>query len=426
MLEIGNIREHKERILAGLRKKNASDDQIDLVDKIIIEDDVRKSIQTHLDNTLSKINRLSDEIGTLFKSGRAAEANALKSEVAILKEDAKSLDIELKVIKVGLEEMTIQLPNTPHESVPAGLKPEDNEVFQAWDKPLPELGADALPHWELAEKYNLISFKDGVTLTGSGFPVYKGQGARLQRALINFFLDEAVAAGYQEIQTPLLVNKESAKATGNLPDKEGQMYYCEKDDFYLIPTAEVPLTNLYRDTILSKNDFPIKLTGYTPCFRREAGSYGSDVKGLNRLHQFDKIEIVRLEHPDHSYDVLMEMVEHVKGLLAKLELPYRILRLCGGDMSFNSALTFDFETWSAAQGRWLEVSSVSNFETFQSNRMKLRFRDDDGKSKLAHTLNGSALALARIVATLLENHQVKDGINIPKALQPYTGFEKIC
>ncbi len=426
MLEIGNIREHKERILAGLRKKNASDDQIDLVDKIIIEDDVRKSIQTHLDNTLSKINRLSDEIGTLFKSGRAAEANALKSEVAILKEDAKSLDIELKVIKVGLEEMTIQLPNTPHESVPAGLKPEDNEVFQAWDKPLPELGADALPHWELAEKYNLISFKDGVTLTGSGFPVYKGQGARLQRALINFFLDEAVAAGYQEIQTPLLVNKESAKATGNLPDKEGQMYYCEKDDFYLIPTAEVPLTNLYRDTILSKNDFPIKLTGYTPCFRREAGSYGSDVKGLNRLHQFDKIEIVRLEHPDHSYDVLMEMVEHVKGLLAKLELPYRILRLCGGDMSFNSALTFDFETWSAAQGRWLEVSSVSNFETFQSNRMKLRFRDDDGKTKLAHTLNGSALALARIVATLLENHQVKDGINIPKALQPYTGFEKIC
>ncbi|MBK9567374.1 MAG: serine--tRNA ligase [Saprospiraceae bacterium] len=425
MLEIGNIREHKERILAGLRKKNASDDQIDLVDKIIIEDDVRKSIQTHLDNTLSKINRLSDEIGTLFKSGRAAEANALKSEVAILKEDAKSLDIELKVIKVGLEEMTIQLPNTPHESVPAGLKPEDNEVFQAWDKPLPELGADALPHWELAEKYNLISFKDGVTLTGSGFPVYKGQGARLQRALINFFLDEAVAAGYQEIQTPLLVNKESAKATGNLPDKEGQMYYCEKDDFYLIPTAEVPLTNLYRDTILSKNDFPIKLTGYTPCFRREAGSYGSDVKGLNRLHQFDKIEIVRLEHPDHSYDVLMEMVEHVKGLLAKLELPYRILRLCGGDMSFNSALTFDFETWSAAQGRWLEVSSVSNFETFQSNRMKLRFRDDDGKTKLAHTLNGSALALARIVATLLENHQVKDGINIPKALQPYTGFEKI-
>ena len=425
MLEIGNIRENKERILAGLRKKNASSEQIDLVDKIISEDDKRKSIQTQLDNMLSKTNKLSDEIGTLFKSGKAAEANALKSEVAMLKEDSKSLDIQLKVIKEGLEEMIIQLPNTPHESVPIGLKPEDNEVFQAWDKPLPELGADALPHWELAEKYNLISFKDGVTLTGSGFPVYKGQGARLQRALINFFLDEAVAAGYQEIQTPVLVNKDTAKATGQLPDKEGQMYYCEKDDFYLIPTAEVPLTNLYRDTILSKNDFPIKLTGYTPCFRREAGSYGSDVKGLNRLHQFDKIEIVRLEHPDQSYEVLMEMVEHVKGLLAKLELPYRILRLCGGDMSFNSALTFDFETWSAAQGRWLEVSSVSNFETFQSNRMKLRFRDEDGKTKLAHTLNGSALALARIVATLLENHQVKDGIYIPKALQPYTGFEKI-
>ncbi len=425
MLEIGNIRENKERILAGLRKKNASSEQIDLVDKIISEDDKRKSIQTQLDNMLSKTNKLSDEIGTLFKSGKAAEANALKSEVAMLKEDSKSLDIQLKVIKEGLEEMIIQLPNTPHESVPAGLKPEDNEVFQAWDKPLPELGADALPHWELAEKYNLISFKDGVTLTGSGFPVYKGQGARLQRALINFFLDEAVVAGYQEIQPPLLVNKDTAKATGQLPDKEGQMYYCEKDDFYLIPTAEVPLTNLYRDTILSKNDFPIKLTGYTPCFRREAGSYGSDVKGLNRLHQFDKIEIVRLEHPDQSYEVLMEMVEHVKGLLAKLELPYRILRLCGGDMSFNSALTFDFETWSAAQGRWLEVSSVSNFETFQSNRMKLRFRDEDGKTKLAHTLNGSALALARIVATLLENHQVKDGIYIPKALQPYTGFEKI-
>jgi seryl-tRNA synthetase len=321
--------------------------------------------------------------------------------------------------------MIIQLPNTPHESVPVGSKPEDNEVFQGWEQPLPELGSDALPHWDLAEKYNLISFKDGVTLTGSGFPVYKGKGARLQRALINFFLDEAVAAGYQEVQPPLLVNKDTARATGQLPDKEGQMYYCEKDDFYLIPTAEVPLTNLYRDTILSKNDFPIKMTGYTPCFRREAGSYGSDVKGLNRLHQFDKIEIVRIEHPDHSYDVLMEMVNHVKGLLAKLELPYRILRLCGGDMSFNSALTFDFETWSAAQGRWLEVSSVSNFETFQSNRMKLRFRDEDGKTNLAHTLNGSALALARIVATLLENHQQADGIYIPKALQPYTGFEKI-
>ena len=425
MLEIANIREEKDRIISGLKKKNVAQEQIDLVDKIISEDDNRKITQTNLDNILSKTNKLSDEIGILFKSGKASDANLLKSEVATLKEESKQLESQLKDIKELLEEMIIQLPNTPHDSVPFGQKPEDNEVFKAWDKPMPDLGEHALPHWELAEKYNLISFKDGVTLTGSGFPVYKNQGARLQRALINFFLDEAVAAGYQEIQPPLLVNKETAKATGQLPDKEGQMYYCEKDDFYLIPTAEVPLTNLYRDTILQKSDFPVKLTGYTPCFRREAGSYGSDVKGLNRLHQFDKIEIVRLEHPDKSYDTLMEMVNHVESLLIKLELPYRILRLCGGDMSFNSALTFDFETYSAAQGRWLEVSSVSNFETFQSNRMKLRFRDEDGKTKLAHTLNGSALALARIVATLLENHQVEDGIKIPQALQPYTGFSMI-
>jgi seryl-tRNA synthetase len=425
MLEIANIREEKDRIIYGLKKKNVSQEQIDLVDKIISNDDNRKAIQTNLDNILSKTNKISDEIGILFKSGKASDANLLKAEVATLKEESKKLESQLKEIKESLEEMIIQLPNTPHDSVPYGQKPEDNEVYKSWDKPMPDLGENALPHWELAEKYQLISFKDGVTLTGSGFPVYKNQGARLQRALINFFLDEAVAAGYQEIQPPLLVNKETAKATGQLPDKEGQMYYCEKDDFYLIPTAEVPLTNLYRDTILQKSDFPVKLTGYTPCFRREAGSYGSDVKGLNRLHQFDKIEIVRLEHPDKSYDTLMEMVNHVESLLIKLELPYRILRLCGGDMSFNSALTFDFETYSAAQGRWLEVSSVSNFETFQSNRMKLRFKDEDGKTKLAHTLNGSALALARIVATLLENHQVEDGIKIPEALQQYTGFSMI-
>nr|HMU06108.1 serine--tRNA ligase [Saprospiraceae bacterium] len=336
--------------------------------------------------------------------------------------ETKVLEQSLKESKDLIEEWIIQLPNIPHHSVPVGFKAEDNEVFKAWNADMPDLGESPLPHWELAEKFNLISFKDGVKLTGAGFPVYKGKGARLQRALINFFLDEATAAGYQEIQPPLVVNKESALATGQLPDKEGQMYHCEKDDFYLIPTAEVPLTNLYRDVILNKSDFPIKLTGYTPCFRREAGSYGSDVKGLNRLHQFDKIEIVQMQHPDHSYDTLMDMVTHVESLLNKLELPYRILRLCGGDMSFNSALTFDFETYSAAQGRWLEVSSVSNFETFQSNRMKLRFRDEDGKTKLAHTLNGSALALARIVATLLENHQTPEGIKIPKALQPYTGF----
>lgn len=425
MLEIQILREDKNRVTAGLQKKRVSGAQTALVAEIIAADDVRKATQTSLDNLLSHANRLSDEIGTLFKSGKAQQANALKSEVAALKEEIKTLEASLKDIKDRLEEMVIQLPNLPHTSVPEGATPEDNEVFKAWSGAMPDLGPQPLPHWELAEKYQLISFKDGVTLTGSGFPVYKNKGARLQRALINFFLDEAVAAGYQEIQPPLLVNKDTARATGQLPDKEGQMYYVEKDDFYLIPTAEVPLTNLYRDTILQKTDFPVKLCGYTPCFRREAGSYGSDVKGLNRLHQFDKIEIVRIEHPENSYNVLMEMVAHVENLLQKLELPYRILRLCGGDMSFNSALTFDFETWSAAQGRWLEVSSVSNFETFQANRMKLRFRDEDGKTRLAHTLNGSALALARIVATLLENNQTAQGIKVPAALQSYTGFALI-
>ena len=425
MLEISVIRENREGVLAGLKKKNVSQDQLELIDKIIVEDDNRKSTQTSLDNLLSKINKISEEIGGVYKNGKTDDTNDMKQTVATLKEETKTLESALKDSKDLLEEMIIQLPNLPHVSVPVGKRAEDNEIFKAWDGPMPVLVEGSLPHWELAEKYNLISFKDGVTLTGSGFPVYKGKGARLQRALISFFLDEAVNAGYMEIQPPLMVNKESARATGQLPDKEGQMYHCEKDEFYLIPTAEVPLTNLYRDTILQKSDFPIKMTGYTPCFRREAGSYGSDVKGLNRLHQFDKIELVRIEHPDHSYDVLMEMVKHVEGLLQKLELPYRILRLCGGDMSFNSALTFDFETWSAAQERWLEVSSVSNFETFQSNRMKLRFRDDDGKTRLAHTLNGSALALARIVATLLENHQTSDGINIPAALRPYTGFDSI-
>ena len=422
MIEISIIREEKERLIAGLKKKNVSDQQLASVENIVAEDDKRKATQTNLDNLLFKINTISDEIGGLFKSGNAQEANDLKAQVATLKEETKVLEQSLKESKDLIEEWIIQLPNIPHHSVPVGFKAEDNEVFKAWNADMPDLGENPLPHWELAEKYNLISFKDGVKLTGAGFPVYKGKGARLQRALINFFLDEATAAGYQEIQPPLVVNKESALATGQLPDKEGQMYHCEKDDFYLIPTAEVPLTNLYRDVILNKSDFPIKLTGYTPCFRREAGSYGSDVKGLNRLHQFDKIEIVQMQHPDHSYDTLMDMVTHVESLLNKLELPYRILRLCGGDMSFNSALTFDFETYSAAQGRWLEVSSVSNFETFQSNRMKLRYRDEDGKTKLAHTLNGSALALARIVATLLENHQTPEGIKIPKALQPYMGF----
>ncbi|HFB99572.1 MAG TPA: serine--tRNA ligase, partial [Phaeodactylibacter sp.] len=316
-------------------------------------------------------------------------------------------------------------PNVPHDSVPPGNTDEDNEVFKAWGSPLPELGADALPHWELAKKYNLFDLELGVKITGSGFPLYRSKGAKLQRALINFFLDEADAAGYEEIIPPLMVNEDSARGTGQLPDKEGQMYHATVDNLYLIPTAEVPITNIYRNVILTEKDFPIKMTGHTPCFRREAGSYGAHVRGLNRVHQFDKVEIVRIEHPDNSYAVLDEMLLHVEGLLEKLELPYRILRLCGGDLGFTSALTFDFEVYSAAQKRWLEVSSVSNFETFQTNRLKLRYRDADGKTHLAHSLNGSALALARIVAALLENNQTPNGIKIPKALQPYTKFEMI-
>ncbi|KXK40535.1 MAG: serine--tRNA ligase [Saprospiraceae bacterium] len=425
MLEISTIREHKDRVVEGLKKRNVDTTLLELLDTIVTTDDLRKSTQTTLDNLLSQSNKMASEIGQLFKSGKTQEADTLKGKVTELKDDIKEYENKLRSIKESLDDMLLQIPNVPHSSVPAGKGAEDNEVYKNWGQPFPQLMDGALPHWELAEKYNIISFKDGVKLTGSGFPVYKGKGARLQRALINFFLDEASKAGFNEIQPPLMVNKDSARATGQLPDKEGQMYYVEKDDFYLIPTAEVPVTNLYRDVILQKSDFPIKLTGYTPCFRREAGSYGSDVKGLNRLHQFDKVEIVWMDLPDHSYDVLMEMLKHVEGLLEKLELPYRILRLCGGDTGFNSALTFDFETWSAAQERWLEVSSVSNFETFQANRMHLRFKDEDGKTRLAHTLNGSALALARIVATLLENHQTPSGIKIPKALVPYTGFDFI-
>lgn len=425
MLEISLIREQRERVVEGLKKRNLRDEQLSLLDKIIKSDDERKSTQTELDSLLAHSNKISDQIGQLFREGKRDEANKLKEEVAGSKEEIKSLEAQLKDVKENIENMLLELPNVPHTSVPHGQGADDNEVYKEWDQPLPDLGDKAQPHWELAEKYNIISFKDGVKLTGSGFPVYKGKGARLQRALINFFLDEATNAGYLEIEPPILVNKDSARATGQLPDKEGQMYHCQTDDFYLIPTAEVPITNIYRDMIVSADDFPIQMTGYTPCFRREAGSYGADVKGLNRLHQFDKVELVRMEHPDRSYDALMEMLAHVEGLLSKLELPYRILRLCGGDMSFTSALTFDFETWSAAQKRWLEVSSVSNFETYQSNRLKLRFKDENGKSQLVHTLNGSALALARIVATLLENHQTENGVKIPKALVPYTGFEYI-
>jgi seryl-tRNA synthetase len=423
MLEIGLFRNEREKVLEGLKKKCVSQEQLEMVDHIIIKDDERKQNQTKLDAILAEINTLSKEIGDLFKRGQTSLANELKNNVAELKEKAKVLEIEAKEIADSLETTLIQLPNIPHSSVPHGIKPEDNEIFKDWSGPLDDIAENALPHWELADKYNVFSLSDGVKLTGAGFPVYKGKGAKLQRALISYFLDEANDAGFLEILPPHMVNESSARATGQLPDKEGQMYHITKDDLYLIPTAEVPITNLYRDTILNVNDFPVKMTGYTPCFRREAGSYGADVKGLNRVHQFDKVEIVILEHPDRSYETLMEMVAHVTKLVESLGLPYRILRLCGGDMSFASALTFDFEVYSKAQKRWLEVSSVSNFETFQSNRMMLRYKDENGKNRLAHTLNGSALALARIVATILENFQTQDGVIIPEVLRKYTGFE---
>ncbi len=424
MLEVKVIRADKERVLKGLKVKNFNN--LALVDEILALDDQRKQLQTDLNAIEAKSNKASKEIGKLFAQGKREEANQVKASIGELKVTSQSLKTQLTEAEQSLFDALVQLPNIPHDSVPAGNTEEDNEVFQAHEGELPVLPADAcLPHWEIADKYNLMSLKLGVKIAGAGFPVFRGQGAKLERALINFFLDEADKAGYEEIVPPLLVNKESAFATGQLPDKDGQMYHATVDDLYLIPTAEVPITNIYRDEIVKESDFPIKMTGYTPCFRREAGSYGAHVKGLNRVHQFDKVEIVQIVHPDKSYEVLMEMMEHVKGLLDKLELPYRILRLCGGDVSFTSALTFDFEVWSAAQKRWLEVSSVSNFETFQSNRMKLRFKDENKKTRLAHTLNGSALALARIVASILENHQTPDGVVIPEALRPYTRFDMI-
>jgi len=425
MLQVSFIRQNKERILKGLATRNYKEDTSKLIDSIIEWDDARKEIQTSLDELLAKNKLFSKEIGGLFKQGKQEEANGLKQQVEVNKAKVKTLEEDMRAIKDKLDNGLLQIPNVPHDSVPAGNTDADNEVYKEWSGALPDLGDQALPHWELAKKYNLVDFELGVKITGSGFPVFRGKGARLQRGLINFFLEEASKAGYEEIVPPLLVNEQTARATGQLPDKEGQMYYVEKDDLYLIPTAEVPLTNIYRDVILKEKDFPIKLTGYTPCFRREAGSYGKDTKGLNRVHQFDKVEIVQAVHPDKSYDTLQEMLVHIEGLLNKLELPYRILRLCGGDLGFTSALTFDFETYSAGQKRWLEVSSASNFETFQTNRLKLRFKDANKKTRLAHTLNGSALALARIIATLLENHQTPDGIRIPKALQAYVGFEMI-
>ena len=425
MLELNYIRKNKEKVLQGLRIRNFSEEGLQIIDSILSLDEARRSAQTKLDNNLAESNKISKEIGGLYRQGKGAEAEELKQKVSNLKEAIKELEAQKSDATQKMEELLLEVPNIPHESVPAGTTEEDNEVYQAWPNPLPELGDDAKPHWELAKDYNIFDLELGVKITGAGFPVFRGKGARLERALINFFLDEAAKAGYEEIIPPLMVNEDTARATGQLPDKEGQMYYVSKDDFYLIPTAEVPVTNIYRDVIVDEKDFPIKLTGYTPCFRREAGSYGAHVRGLNRVHQFDKVEIVHIAHPDNSYQQLDEMLKHVSSLLDKLELPYRILRLCGADIGFTSALTYDFEVWSAAQKRWLEVSSVSNFETYQSNRLKVRFKDENKKSRLAHTLNGSALALARIVAALLENNQTDEGIELPAVLHPYTGFKRI-
>jgi seryl-tRNA synthetase len=422
MLQLQVLRTNRDQIAKALKKRNF-DAEFHL-DKVLSLDEKRRALQTDLDNTLAEGNKLSKEIGILFKSGKAGEANHIKQKTTQLKEDSKRLTEELNAVAYELEEALYQIPNVPHESVPAGNSEEDNEeVFREGD--IPVLQRDAKPHWELAKKYDIIDFELGVKITGAGFPVYKGKGARLQRALIAYFLDKNTEAGYTEMQVPLLVNEASGYGTGQLPDKEGQMYHVTEDDLYLIPTSEVPVTNVLRDTILDRNDFPVCYTGYTPCFRREAGSYGAHVRGLNRLHQFDKVEIVRVEHPDNSYKALDAMVEHIKNILRELKLPFRVLRLCAGDLGFTSALTYDFEVYSTAQERWLEISSVSNFETFQANRLKLRYRDENNKTQLAHTLNGSSLALPRVLAGILENYQSEDGINIPDILVPYTGFNKI-
>lgn len=422
MLQVPFIRDHREKVIEGLKRRNLDAEQ--MIDEVIALDENRRRLQTELDNTLAESNSLSKEIGNLFKSGQADKANALKNKTSDLKEASKTLGDDLNTTIEALNQLLYKLPNVPHDSVPAGTTADDNEeVFRRGD--IPTLHGNALPHWELAKKYDIIDFELGNKITGAGFPVYKGKGAKLQRALISYFLDKNTGAGYTEYQLPLLVNAASGFGTGQLPDKEGQMYYVTEDDLYLIPTAEVPGTNIFRDVLLNASDLPIAVTGYTPCFRREAGSYGAHVRGLNRLHQFDKVEILRVEHPDNSYKALDGMVEHVKEILDELKLPYRILRLCGGDIGFTSALTYDFEVFSTAQDRWLEISSVSNFETFQANRLKLRFRNADGKNELAHTLNGSSLALPRVLAGILENYQTEDGIKIPDVLVPYTGFDKI-
>lgn len=422
MLQTTFIRENKDLIVERLKKRNF--EAADIINQIIQLDDDRKALQQQLDNLLAQSNLYAKQIGELFKEGKTAEANVLKEKTTLLKEQSNELKDKQSIVLEELLQLLYQVPNVPNEIVPAGKSDEDNEIILEQGE-IPSLYEGAAPHWELAKKYDLIDFELGVKITGAGFPVYRGKGARLQRALINFFIDEADKEGYQEVIPPLMVNEASGYGTGQLPDKEGQMYHMQVDDLYMIPTAEVPITNIYRDVIVKAEDFPIKNVGYTPCFRREAGSYGKDVRGLNRLHQFDKVEIVQIQHPEKSYETLTEMVEHVKGLLNKLGLPYRVAKLCGGDLGFTSALTYDLEVYSAAQSRWLEVSSISNFETFQANRLKCRYKDENGKMKLVHTLNGSALALPRIMAALLENNQTAEGIKVPEALVKYTGFNII-
>ena len=423
MLQVAFIRENKETVLKGLAKRNLKNAE-ELVDKTILADEERRATQTELDAVLAESNKLSKDIGMLFKTGERQKAEILKKKTVQLKENSKELTETLQQKATELQELLYLIPNIPNEIVPGGSTEEDNvNIFE--EGAIPVLHEGALPHWELAKKYDIIDFELGNKIAGAGFPVYKGKGAKLQRALINYFLDKNTEAGYDEVQVPHLVNEASGIATGQLPDKEGQMYHDAQDDLYLIPTGEVPVTNIYRDVIVKESEFPICKTAYTPCFRREAGSYGAHVRGLNRLHQFDKVEIVRIEHPKKSYQALDGMVEHVKGILQDLKMPYRILRLCGGDIGFTSALTYDFEMFSTAQDRWLEISSVSNFENFQANRLKLRFKNSEGKSELAHTLNGSSLALPRVLAGLLENCQTPEGIKIPEALVPYCGFDII-
>ena len=422
MLTLKLLRENPEFVIAKLAVKNF--DAREIVEKINALDQNRRALQVELDGCLAEQKKKAAQIGGLMKEGKREEADAVKAEVAALKAHSAEIERKSQENNSELDSLVVLLPNIPCDQVPEGKGAEDNVVVKQGNE-IPELGENCLPHWELAKKYDIIDFDLGVKLTGAGFPVYKGKGARLQRALINFFLDANTKAGYLEVEPPVMVNEASGFGTGQLPDKEGQMYHATADNFYLVPTAEVPVTNIYRDVIVANDEFPVKMTAYTPCFRREAGSYGKDVRGLNRLHQFDKVEIVRIEKPEASYAALDEMIAHVEGLVKALGLPYRILRLCGGDMSFTSAITYDFEVYSAAQGRWLEISSVSNFESYQANRLKLRYKDADGKTQLAHTLNGSSLALPRVVAALLENNQKGDRIEIPEALRPYTGFDYI-